>query len=49
MKITGHKTESAFMRYIKITPGETATRLEEHWNRLANQQFDNNRNDDLAA
>lgn len=31
MKITGHRTESAFMRYIKETSEESATRLQEHW------------------
>jgi integrase len=33
MKITGHRTESAFMRYIKITPADTAKRLQAHWDR----------------
>lgn len=31
MKITGHKTEKAFMRYIKVTEDETANMLEKHW------------------
>ncbi|MBI4946451.1 MAG: site-specific integrase [Bacteroidetes bacterium] len=31
MKITGHKTEKAFMRYIKITPNESAKILQLHW------------------
>lgn len=30
MKITGHKTERAFLRYIKVTPEENARRLLEH-------------------
>lgn len=31
MKITGHRTEKAFMRYIKITPNENAKILQLHW------------------
>ena len=31
MKITGHKTETAFMKYIKVTPKETAQLLALHW------------------
>ncbi|MEN3324825.1 tyrosine-type recombinase/integrase [Mariniflexile soesokkakense] len=31
MKITGHKTESQFLKYIKITPKEYAIKLKEHW------------------
>ena len=31
MKITGHKTESAFMKYIKITPRENAKVLQLFW------------------
>jgi len=31
MKITGHKTESAFLKYIKVTPGEHAEMLAMHW------------------
>lgn len=31
MKITGHKTEKSFMRYIKITPNENAKILQLHW------------------
>lgn len=31
MKVTGHKTESAFMKYIKVTEEENATHLERHW------------------
>ncbi|WP_300726763.1 site-specific integrase [uncultured Rikenella sp.] len=30
MKITGHKTEREFMRYIKVTEEETAIQLSEH-------------------
>ena len=31
MKITGHRTEKAFLRYIKITPNENANLLRLHW------------------
>lgn len=31
MKITGHKTERAFMKYIKITPKESAKVLQSFW------------------
>jgi len=31
MKITGHKTEKAFLLYIKVTPDENAERLAAHW------------------
>jgi len=31
MKITGHKTEKAFLKYIKITPKENAKLLQLHW------------------
>jgi len=30
MKITGHKTESAFMKYIKISPEDNARKLMQH-------------------
>jgi site-specific recombinase XerD len=33
MKITGHRTEKAFMKYIKITPNENAKLLQLHWER----------------
>jgi integrase len=33
MKITGHRTEKAFLKYIKITPEENAKKLLEHWNK----------------
>lgn len=32
MKITGHKSEKTFMRYIKVTEDEVALMLEDHWN-----------------
>ena len=31
MQITGHKTEAAFLKYIKVTPEEHAKMLELHW------------------
>lgn len=31
MKITGHRTEKAFLKYIKITPKENAKLLQKHW------------------
>lgn len=31
MAITGHTTESQFLKYIKITPREHAEKLKEHW------------------
>jgi integrase len=33
MKITGHKSESAFLRYIKVTPEEHAQLLSKHWSK----------------
>lgn len=33
MAITGHKTEAAFLRYIKVTPEEHAKKIREMWNR----------------
>ena len=30
MRLTGHKTETSFMKYIKITEEETATSLLDH-------------------
>jgi integrase len=31
MAITGHKTETQFLKYIKITPRENAEKLREYW------------------
>jgi hypothetical protein len=31
MQITGHKTEAAFLKYIKVTPQEHAKLLMQHW------------------
>ncbi len=36
MKITGHKTEAAFLGYIKISPPENAEILKLHWEKLSN-------------
>ncbi len=36
MKITGHRTEKAFLRYIKVTPNENALLLQRHWNKTIN-------------
>lgn len=33
MAITGHKTEEAFLKYIKVTPDEHAKKLQLHWNK----------------
>lgn len=32
MKITGHKTETAFLKYIKVSPEEHAKKMAEMWN-----------------
>jgi integrase len=34
MAITGHKTETMFLKYIKITPREHAEKLKEHWKKV---------------
>ena len=34
MKITGHRTEKAFLRYIKVSAKEHARILKQHWQRL---------------
>jgi len=36
MAITGHKTETSFMKYIKVTPDEHAKLLAEHWAKEGN-------------
>lgn len=36
MQITGHKTETAFMKYIKVTANQHASLLREHWQAKAN-------------
>lgn len=35
MAITGHRTEKAFLGYIKITPKENADAIRLHWNKTA--------------
>lgn len=32
MKITGHKTETAFLKYIKVSPEEHAKKMADMWN-----------------
>lgn len=34
MKMTGHRTQSAFLKYIKVSEEEHARRLEEHYNKI---------------
>jgi integrase len=36
MAITGHKTETSFLKYIKVTPDEHAKLLELHWQKEGN-------------
>jgi integrase len=38
MAITGHKTETQFLKYIKITPTENAEKLKEYWENENNPQ-----------
>jgi site-specific recombinase XerD len=38
MKITGHRTEKAFLLYIKVTPEDSAQRLMEHWKKIDNEK-----------
>jgi integrase len=33
MKITGHRTEKSFLRYIKMSPQESATKLKQLWSK----------------
>ncbi|MBS9774717.1 MAG: phage integrase SAM-like domain-containing protein [Tenacibaculum sp.] len=33
MQITGHRTEKAFLNYIKVTPKEHAIKLKKHWDK----------------
>ena len=37
MQITGHRTEKAFMAYIRVTPEQHAELLREHW--IKNNQY----------
>ncbi|OBQ56511.1 site-specific integrase [Tamlana sp. s12] len=41
MKITGHKTESQFLKYIKITPREYAVKLKKYWENINVNEFVN--------
>ena len=36
MQITGHRTETAFMKYIKVTANQHASLLRKHWQTKAN-------------
>jgi integrase len=36
MAITGHKTEAAFLKYLKVTPEDHAKLLQDFWNENAN-------------
>lgn len=38
MAITGHKTEAQFLKYIKITSSENATKLKEHWEKKTSEK-----------
>lgn len=38
MKITGHRTEKAFLLYIKVSPEDSAKRLMEHWKKIDNEK-----------
>jgi integrase len=42
MKITGHQTESQFLKYIKITPKEYAQKLKAYWKNISLQTQTNN-------
>lgn len=42
MHITGHKTESAFLKYIKVTPEEHARLLMQHWENKEEKAVDAN-------
>jgi len=35
MAITGHKTETSFLKYIKVTPKEHALKLKDFWQKSA--------------
>jgi site-specific recombinase XerD len=36
MKLTGHRTEKSFLKYIRVTPTENAIALSEHWENNSN-------------
>lgn len=40
MNITGHKTESQFLKYIKITPKEHAEKLRTYWETINIEKFE---------
>jgi integrase len=37
MAVTGHKTETQFLKYIKVTPRENAEKLNEYWQQQENK------------
>lgn len=39
MKITGHKTEKAFMKYIRITKLDAAKRLSSHMKKMLSEKM----------
>lgn len=43
MAITGHRTEKAFLKYIKVTPEEHANLLQEHWLKMRKIKDEKNR------
>lgn len=46
MQITGHKTETAFLKYIKVSKQEHARLLAEHWKKLKTDNHgSNNKNE----
>lgn len=38
MAITGHTTEKAFLKYIKVTPEQHAQKLKEHWLKIETEK-----------
>lgn len=39
MQITGHKTEKAFLKYVKATPLQHAYKIKEHWEQSTNSKI----------
>jgi hypothetical protein len=39
MKITGHKTEKAFMKYIRVTKLDAAKRLSTHMKKMWSEKM----------
>jgi hypothetical protein len=38
MGVTGHQTETQFLKYIKITSTEKAEKLKDYWNKQNEEQ-----------